>query len=505
MTRSVLVATLLASVVAAGFRWGSFVAGGSDSYCYLHQAQRWASGRLQVPEPLALEAPWPDAPLTFTPAGHVPSATVPGAIVPICPAGLSMAMAPFVAIGAPDAAFALLPLFGALLVGATFVVASRVNRRIGLASSLLAASSPIFLYQLVQPMSDVPAAALWTAAVALVTGTGSRAPAFGGLAAAAAIVVRPNLVPLAVPLGLFLLFRPERTWRDRLRAAAAFGACGALGPLAVAWIQYSFYGSPFNSGYGTIGMIFRLDNVAPNAVRYATWLTETQTIAWVLAFAAPFLLPGALTGLLTALVLVTVACYLPYHVFDDWSYLRFLLPALPLLMTLTVASVDSIVRRSWRSMARPAVAMLAIGLAFVSVREAKVRNAFRLESLEGRFERAGAFVDRRLPANAVVITAFESGSVRYYSGRLTLAWDALDPAWLDRAIVYLRERGLEPFLLFEAWEEPLFRTRFAAASPLGKLDWPPAAEVSSRVRIYRPDDREKYVRGVQVLPTEYAR
>ena len=81
-------------------------------------------------------------------------------------------------------------------------------------------------------------------------------------------------------------------------------------------------------------------------------------------------------------------------------------------------------------------------------------------------------------------------------------WDALDPAWLDRAIDDLRMRGFEPFLLFETWEESLFRRRFAA-SPLGALDWPPAAEVASQVRIYRPEDRERYLRGVQP-PTEYA-
>ena len=166
--RVVLIA-LLAAVVTAGLCWGSFVAGGSDSYCYLHQAEGWASGVLQVPEPMALDAPWPDAPLTFAPAGHRPSPTVPGAIVPICPPGLSMAMAPFVALAGIDAAFLIVPLFGALLIGATWAVGTRFGPHIGLASACMAACSPVFLYQLMQPMSDVPAAALWMAAVAFVT------------------------------------------------------------------------------------------------------------------------------------------------------------------------------------------------------------------------------------------------------------------------------------------------------------------------------------------------
>jgi hypothetical protein len=141
-------------------------------------------------------------------------------------------------------------------------------------------------------------------------------------------------------------------------------------------------------------------------------------------------------------------------------------------------------------------------LAVTYVGKAEIRNVFRLHQLEARYERAGDFVARRLPVNAIVITSSESGSVRLYSGRRTLVWDTLDPRWLDSAIAYLRTRALEPFLLLESGEESSFRRRFAS-SPLGALDWPPAAEVVSRVRIYRPDDREKYFKGVHA-PTEYA-
>ena len=39
-------------------------------------------------------------------------------------------------------------------------------------------------------------------------------------------------------------------------------------------------------------------------------------------------------GVLFALLLL--ACYLPYIQFDTWAYLRFLLPAFPLLIVMTV-------------------------------------------------------------------------------------------------------------------------------------------------------------------------
>jgi hypothetical protein len=502
--RRIAVAFLLASVFAVGVVWESFVAGGSDSYCYLHQAQRWASGRLQVPEPLALEAPWPNAPLTFAPVGHVPSATVPGAIVPICPSGLSMVMAMFVALGGIDAAALVVPLFGALLIWGTFLAGSRFGARVGVASAGLAASSPVFLYQLVQPMSDVPAAACWMLAVAALTGTRRNGSALGGLAAATAILIRPNLLPLAAPLAAFLLWRPERRWRQRLQSAAVFGLCIVAACLAVVAIQRSYYGSALNSGYGTLAAIYSLDRVGPNARRYFSWMSEVHTPVWMMAAAAPFLLPGALTRLFAGLFLVNAACYLPYVVFDHWSYLRFLLPTLPLVVIMVVAGVDAVCRRASPFMARPALVMLTLALAVIWVREARDRQAFRLQALEARFERGGTFVDQHLPRNALVITSAQSGSVRFYSGRKTLVWDQLDPARLEEAIGFVRSRGFEPYLLFERREEPLFRRRFAAQSAVGRLDWPPAAEVASLVRVYRPDDRDRYLRGVQP-PTEYFR
>jgi len=516
----IAVALLLAAIVAVGLRWGTFAVGGSDSYCYVHQAQGWSTGRLQVIEPLALEAPWPDAPRTFAPAGHVPSPTVPGAAVPMCPVGLSIVMAPFmmidrslsylgVASPRPDTIFLVVPLFGALLVWSVYVLGSRFARRVGLASALLVACSPAFLFQLVQPMSDVPAAALWVLALACATGSSPHAPVMAGFATSAAILMRPNLLPLGIVLGLFILARPQRTTRERVRDAALFAAASAPGCLAVAMIQQTLYGSPLRSGYGSLDTLFSTANLAPNASRYFQWMWQSHTPAWLLALAAPLVLPGWLTGLLLTLAIVNVACYLPYVVFNDWWYLRFMLPAIAVLLVLTVATIDAVAARTFsarrsRAEAKAVVlSVLTVAMCVAFIREARARSVFDLQRLESRYERAGDYVARRLPENALIITSWESGSVRFYSNRKTLVWDALDPAWLDRAVAYSRTRGFEPYLLFERWEEPLFRQRFAG-SAVAPLDWPPAAEIAGQVRIYRPADRERYLKG-ESKPTEYSR
>lgn len=508
--RSTTLALLMAAVIGASWRWGSHVAGGSDSFCYLHQAERWAdaiahpfSGRLQPPEPLALEVPWPDGPASFTPTGHVASTTVPGAIAPICPSGLSIAMAPFVLLGGPRAAFLVLPLFAALLVAATYAAGSRFGAPVGLASALLTASSPPFLYQAIQPMSDVPAAALWMTAVACALGTRPRHVVLAGLSTSAAILVRPNLVPLGVVIGVFLLLRPERTRAQRLRAGSIFAAWCAPGCLAVALIQQVFYGSPLSSGYGSFSALFSMDHVAPNARRYLSWLWQTHTPLLAAALLAPVLLRGPLSTLFLGLFAINLALYLPYLVFEDWSFLRFLLPTISLLLILAVASVDAAWRRARLPGRGIALAVGAAALSAVLVAKAGDRLLFRLAGMEARFARAGGVVAERLPPNAIVLASWQTGSVRYYSGRLTLATHGLDGAWLDRALDFLRGRGYEPYVLLESWEEPGFRERFAA-SPLGALDWPPAFEIASQVRIYRPDDRRRYVEG-SAVHTQFVR
>jgi hypothetical protein len=87
----------------------------------------------------------------------------------------------------------------------------------------------------------------------------------------------------------------------------------------------------------------------------------------------------------------------------------------------------------------------------------------------------------------------QSGSLRYYSGRLTIRWDYLDPVWLDRSTEILKGLKLDPYILLEEQEEPDFRGRFAADSRLGRLNWSPRVTLDTVpvVRIYDPDDAGK--------------
>ena len=64
--------------------------------------------------------------------------------------------------GGRDAVFLVVPVLGAAAVWLMFLLGSRVaGPTAGALAAVLFAASPIFLFQVVQPMSDVPATAWW--------------------------------------------------------------------------------------------------------------------------------------------------------------------------------------------------------------------------------------------------------------------------------------------------------------------------------------------------------
>src|SRR5262249_45139147 len=176
--------------------WTSRSAGGSDSSCYVLQAEAFARGHAALDNPVAAVLPGvPNA--VFAPTGFLPSPREYGRAVPICAPGLALAMAGAYRVH-PSAVFLVVPVCAAPLVWLTFVYGRRLDGDVtGALAAVLVACSPIVLYQAVQPMSDVPAAAAWMAALA------STSPFASGVYASLAILIRPNLALLAIPL-LFL-------------------------------------------------------------------------------------------------------------------------------------------------------------------------------------------------------------------------------------------------------------------------------------------------------------
>jgi hypothetical protein len=485
-------------LAGVGVVYGTYAAGGSDSSCYALMADAFASGALQPSSPLVVAAPWPDALKTFAPGGFVPSQRDPAAFAPVCAPGFSLLLAPFVKAGGTAALFYVTPVAGGMLVWLTFLAGRALAGPLaGAMSAVLIATSPVVLFQVVQPMNDIVTATLWMAVfVALI----SRRNILAGVCCGLALLVRPNLLPLAAVAGVLVLVLDPIPARSRIPRLATFCLAALPFGLLVLWLNARLYGGALRSGYGEVDTLFSLSTFPGNAVRYTRWIVETHTPFPFLAVVAPFVLDGwrrRAVSLALGFALATMAIYFAYTPFDDWSYLRFLLPALSLMLVAASAAAAHLAMK-WGRTGTAIILVATIALAVFSIRTADHRLAFAMQALEQRYRSAGIIVRDQLPADAVVLSVWDSGAVRFHGRKEALVWEGLDPAWLDRSLEWLAQRGRKPYILLESWEEPGFRSRFGNRSDTGKLDWPPKYEIDRVVRIYDPEDRARYHRGERV-------
>ena len=511
---------LALAVFLAALRWGVMVAGGADSYGYLSQAGLWRQGSLVVHQDVVRSTPWPEAAETWAPLGYRPSPHARDALVPIYPPGLPLLMAAAQEVAGFCGAFAVVPLCGALTIWLTFALGRRLFEppAIAIAGAALVAASPVFLYQVMNAMSDVPAAAFWTLAVVLAVG---RRPSWSGLAMTVAIAIRPNLAPLAAVLIAWIWASAPSAAR-RYDSAVRFVIGAVPAAAGIAALDARLYESPLTTGYGTPGDLF-VGDVATNLSNYGRWIADVETPIVALAIvyiAAPRLFPPPRVRLARLLIggtiAATLASYVFYRPFDVWWYLRFLLPMWPAMMLATSAAIDGILARSLRShgsgsaqwAARAhAIAMTAIvaAIAWHGLRVAASRSVFDLWRTERRYIDVARFVADRTEPDAVVLSHQHSGSLRFYGDRLTLRFDVLDPVWLDRALGYLQSIGRRPYLVLDGGEVDAFRRRFAAVSRAGALDWPPIATLNGVVYVYDPLRRDAAGSTIAIASTRGSR
>jgi hypothetical protein len=476
-------AAVALSVLAAllGVRFGTFAASGADSYGYVSQADLWLHGTLIIDEPLAAEAPWRYANWTLTPFGYRPGDTR-GTMVPTYSPGLPIVMASFKAIGGQRAPFYVVPLFGAALVWLTFLLGTRLGGPVsGLVAAATLLASPAFFFQLMWPMSDVPAATWWVLAIVLAIGGTMTQVVLAGLAAAFAVLTRPNLLVLAVPIVAFV------ARRDGMKHAAAFTAAMLPGAFAIAAVNWYLYESPLASGYGTFGTIYAGRFFVVNLANYTKWLLQTETPYILLACAAPvvFARRGDVSARRISILCLAVSAlvflaYLWYTPFDNWTYLRFLLPALPLLLALAAAVVIALAPSDARRRT------ILVGTLVATVAGWGLwagRSAFQVRNDEARYAAAGRFA-ASLPTNAVILANQHSGSLRYYADRVTMRFEWLEPDAYTEAVAYLVRIGRPLYVVLDDWERDVFRARYSPVADVSWLDDPPLAVAARRVYFY---------------------
>jgi hypothetical protein len=401
-------------------------------------------------------------------------------------------MALFLAIFGDNGPFYVVPVFGALTLALTYLLGKEAtgSRPMAALATLLLMASPVFLAHLLQPMSDIPAAAGWTLVCWLVLKQRSMA---AGWAAGLTLLIRPNLFPLA--------FLPVVAWQkdpETHLLRYAKGIAPAL--IAIMALNTYLYDGPLTFGYGTIFESYSVSSLPGNLFNYIRWLLETQTPLILLAL-VPLFAKGALregtAGMpprecLGALIGLTFVSYLFYAVFDHWYYLRFLLPAYPALFVLMAAGVVWVSQRLPVEARVTVAAIVCVAMMGFGVNVARSAEIFN-PAYERRHIRAAAEVASRTPEKTVVLSVQHSGSVRYYARRMTLRYDWLPADQLETVIRDLAAKGYQTWLVVDDWELKEFQARFGPASPVGRVDWAPVARVSGNqeVLIFQMQDPER--------------
>ncbi|MEO5741237.1 MAG: hypothetical protein ABIS29_11635 [Vicinamibacterales bacterium] len=478
-----VVPVIIVLALYIGVHYGSFAAGGSDSYGYVSQARFWRGGIPRVEQPWVQDFSWPDREWVFSPLGYRPL-SADGTIVPTYPAGLPLMMAAFLAVCGESGPFYVVPVLAAFLLWFTYLLGREAtgSHVVGALAALLLLASPVFLAHVMVPMSDVPAAAGWTLVALLAL---KQRPLAAGIVAGLTLLVRPNLIPLALV--------PVFAWQQRREPLIQYAAGIVPGLLAVMIINVLLYGGPLTTGYASLFELYAIDSLSTNVRNYAVWLVQTQTPLILLAL-LPLFVRRALCeddarvsprACLAALVGLTFLSYLFYATFDHWFYLRFLLPAYPALFVLLAAAIRWAASRLPAEARVPAAALVCAAMIPFGVNAGRREGIFNVAIYEGRHVRAAREIASRTSADAVVLAVQHSGSVRYYANRITLRYDWLENGALDATLRDLAAKGRRAYLVVDDWEEKEFRARFSPANGAGPLGSPIARVAGSpEVRIF---------------------
>jgi Dolichyl-phosphate-mannose-protein mannosyltransferase len=515
-------AVLIATGAAAyAIRANSFTPWGTDAAAYVEGAHRWAQGRLFEPSPLVLWLPEAGDGGPVTALGLRPGIERATDVVQY-PPGLSLVMAAALLAVGDVGPYLVSPVCLAVLLWSLFVLGRRLaGPTCGLLAMSVMAMSPITVVSAVQPMSDVPAAALWMLAWALLYRPGAGAALAAGSVAGLAVLVRPNLAPLAVVLaGVALgVNGGPRTWQWRRGACMAIPV--ATGAALLLASQATLYGDALRSGYVGASAFFSTSYIPTNLTVYPRNLRSVHSGAIYLGLAAAPVLVAGLGGrrwgtaerrgvLWAALSILAMnvavhAAYLPY---DDLHYLRFFHLAhavLCLLLALVVTEVARVITPRLGAFAPLAWLSVAPAVLVVATARPLIAYAASFPRQHGHVRVMGPYLEAVTTRQTVALAYIQSAAAAHATGMPVVRLDAIGSGALDTIVERLQAAGHDPVLLLDDVELAWFHERFRT-SRYGALDWPPRARfvAETALQTFRPADRAAHLAG-QRWPTDVVR
>ena len=412
----------------------SFSVSGSDSTGYANLAYSLLHGPIVQPISLLKELGLPPSyALAFTPLAYL---EVPGEekMTPFYPVGMPLHMAFFSLFsGWQFGPYLVTPVFAALSIWLLYLLALEfgLTRSYAIAGAAMLAFCPPFVFQTIQPMSDV-VATFWALAAILAALHSQKKDTWSLLAGAAfgfAFLVRPTNILVLVPLAFSL----RLTWRSLF----FFGLGGS--PLALLFFGYNAvaFAHPFHTGYGSIGLqgALMLTGLMARVTHYSYWLSLAMSPLILLGwFTTPWQrqLPWRRRALLLSWFAAFFVFYSFYSIYAEWWYTRFLLPAIPALILALMIACQSLagwmVKKFSTTAIRPQFpqGVLALVLCLVLGFEQYLLwrvDVFNYGGGQSAHRASCRWANQLLPQQALVIAMEMSGTLKFYTDRPSVRWD----------------------------------------------------------------------------------
>lgn len=434
MKRTILVLflLLLAAVLLANRSESIF---GADSSGYINLARMLSEGKVTRALPVACDACQPS---WVTPLGFVP---VGDGMASFYPVGLPLHLAlAALAGGWAHAPFVVSPIAAVVLVFLTWWLGRRLHSdAAGLIAALLMGMCAVFIFQALQPMSDV-VAATWsvaTIAAAVKSRERTRFSILAGFCFGIAVLVRPTSLLLLPALAFALPLR----WR----ALAGFIAGGIPAAIVLGWYNLAAFGSLLATGYSVGGATreLALEYFPPRAWHYLRWTAEQfSPLAVIAAIGGLWALQRRDRLMLAVWFVAFFVFYSFYFSYDAWWYTRFLLPAYP---ALAIAAGVALAHVMAMPRLRIAATMLVMVMLAWEARQIARFGVLYTDEDQHRARVPAEFAARALPTGTLVFAKEFSGSLVYYSALRPVRWDLAPPEFRSPAYALLMPHEEEPF------------------------------------------------------------
>ncbi|MFA5263564.1 MAG: hypothetical protein WC378_07030 [Opitutaceae bacterium] len=430
-------------------------AGGSDSSGYMNFARLLREGATTETQ-RCIEGLRPsDLPgYAYVPLGFVPQDEI--RLVPTYPVGLPLLIAGTSRICGPALAPSLVIWFHGMAGLLLFYGLGRqagMGRWWALAGLIILGVGSLYLSFSVQLMSDMPAM-VWALAAVLAAWQARRSAWWSlaaGMAMAVAVLIRPSNLLLMIPIGVAL----GLDWRRWLGLVLG----GLPGAVLLAAVNQSLYGKAYISGYGNFWILFSPSCVGPVLMHYIRWLPIVLTPLVVLAPLAPWLCRRELSSAQFLVLVLWPLSFLSFYAFypftsETWWYLRFVLPAFPPLLILSLLAARRLTRRFQREHLNWAAFLMLIVCVVWSYKWSHKLYAQGFGKEESMYPESCALLQATAPGNAVVLGCQTSGALLYYTRHIIGRLACMEDGSWERVVAASRSAGRPVYALLFPFELP---------------------------------------------------